>query len=123
MAKITVITFDPPYGRQRLYSALRFVLAALAEGHAVNLFLMEDAVMVTKKGQNPQELPVEKDSHMPNCEILLREAIKNGAKVMACGACAMERGLKKDETIDGIILATILDLVEWIEGADKVVTF
>ena len=123
MSKITVITCEPPYGRQRFYSALRFALAALFEGHEIRLFLLEDAVMGAKTGQNPQELPAGKDFRMPNCEIMLREALKNGAKVMACGACAMERGIKQDEVIEGIPLATILDLVEWVDDADKVVTF
>jgi len=123
MSKITVITFDPPYGKQRMYNALRFVLAALFEGHSVNLFLMEDSILAAKTGQNPQELPAGKDFRMPNCEAMLREAIKNGATVMACGACAMERGIRKEEVIEGVTLATILDLVEWVDGADKVITF
>lgn len=123
MSKMTIITCEPPYGKERMYSALRFVLAALFEGHEINIFLLEDSVFAAKKGQEPQELPAGKDFRMPNCEVMLREAMKNGAKVMACGACAMERGIKKEEVIEGITLATILDLVEWVDGADKVVTF
>jgi hypothetical protein len=57
MAKITVVVGEPPYGKERIYSTLRFVLAALHEGHSVNLFLLEDSVFVPKKGQKPAEIP------------------------------------------------------------------
>lgn len=123
MSKFTAILYDGPYRTQRAYSALRFVLASRFEEHEVRLFLMEDAVMVAKDGQDPQELPAEKDARLPNAQIMLKEALKNGATVMACGACCQERGIKKSEIIEGVTLATILDFVEWVDWADKVVTF
>ena len=123
MSKFTVIVTDSPYGHQRIYNAMRFVLASRFEEHEVNLFLYEDAVAASKKGQDPQELPAGKDARMPNVETMIREAIKNGVTVMACGACCKERGIKNDEVIEGITLATILDLVEWCDESDKVITF
>ena len=123
MSKFTVVVCDSPYGNQRIYNALRFVLASLFEEHEVNLFLYEDGTFAVKKGQDPQELPADKDARMPNVEVMIREAIKSGANVMACGACCMERGIKNDEVIEGITLATILDLVEWCDEADKVINF
>ena len=69
MASITVVVGDPPYGRERLYTTLRFVLAALVANHAVNLFILEDAVFVAKRGQMPLELPsLLEHEAMPNCE-------------------------------------------------------
>ncbi|MBU1023074.1 DsrE family protein [bacterium] len=123
MSKFTVVVCDGPYGKQRIYSALRFVLGALFDDHEVNLFLFEDAVITAKAGQDPQEYPAEKDARLPNAEIMLREAMKNGAKVIACGACCQERGISPDEIIEDITLGTILDLVEWVDEADKVVNF
>ena len=64
MAVITVAVGDPPYGKERVYTALRFSLVALHEGHQVNLFLFEDAVFAGKRGQRPPEMPVG-DSGMP----------------------------------------------------------
>jgi predicted peroxiredoxin len=51
MATITVVLGDPPYGKQRVYTALRFSLVALHEGHQANLFLLEDAVFAAKRGR------------------------------------------------------------------------
>jgi tRNA 2-thiouridine synthesizing protein D len=120
---ITVIVGEPPYGKQRVYTALRFVLAALHEGHAVNLFLLEDAIFVAKKGQAPQELPGLLDARMPNVEELLNAVIKQGAKVKICGTCAAERSLPRTEIVAGAEIATMVDLVHWVSTADRVVSF
>jgi len=75
MATITVVLADPPYGKQRPYTALRFSLAALKEGHQANLFLLEDGVFAAKRGQDPLDMPVG-DAAMPNCEEMLQAAIQ-----------------------------------------------
>ncbi len=124
MSSITVVVADPPYGHERLYTTLRFVLAALVAGNTVNLFVLEDAVFVAKKGQRPLELPslLEHES-MPNCEDLLRAAIKEGASVKVCGVCAAERGLGQEELVEGAKISTMHDLVDWVVDTDKVVFF
>ena len=122
MASITVVVGAPPYGQERLYTTLRFVLAALTGGHAVNLFILEDAVFVAKRGQKPLELPslLEHDT-MPNCEELLKAAIKQGSSVKVCGVCASERGLTQEELVEGANISTIHDLVDWVVNTDKTI--
>src|SRR4030042_454685 len=92
MASITVVVGDPPYGKERVYTALRFSLVALHQGHQVNMFVLEDAVFAAKRGQSPPEMPVG-DSGMPNCEGLLGASIQEGLAVKACRGCWPERGL------------------------------
>lgn len=124
MASITVIAGDPPYGKERLYTTLRFVLAALAGSHKVNLFILEDAAWVAKKGQNPQELPgLLGYDKMPKCEEMLATAIKQGAQVKICGVCAAERGLTQSELIEGANISSMVNLVEWVTTSDKTVFF
>ena len=124
MASITVVVGDPPYGKQRVYSALRFILSALVKGHSVNLFLLEDAVFLAKKGQKPQEMPslLEHDV-MPNCEELLKAAIKQGALVKVCGVCSYERALQQEELVEGCQISSMHDLVSWVVESDRVVFF
>lgn len=45
---------DPPYGTERCYNALRLAGALLKrdQGTAVTVFLMADAVLAAKAGQN-----------------------------------------------------------------------
>ena len=122
MAIITVAVGDPPYGKQRVYTALRFSLVALHEGHQVNLFLFEDAVFAAKRGQRPPEMPVG-DAGMPNCEELLRASIQEGLKVKACRVCSTERGLSQDEVTEDVETGSMADLVHWVVNSDKTVFF
>lgn len=124
MASITVIAGDPPYGKERLYTALRFVMASLTARHTVNLFILEDAAWVAKKGQNPAELPgVLGSDRMPKCEEMLASAIKLGAQVKICGVCASERGLTQSELVEGASISTMMNLVDWVVNTDKTVFF
>jgi tRNA 2-thiouridine synthesizing protein D len=115
MATITVVLADPPYGKQRPYTALRFLLAALRQGHEANLFLLEDAVFAAKKEQQPQE--------MPNCEEMLQAAIQEGLRVKACTVCSVERGVKLEEVIEGVERGSMVDLVNWVVESDRIVFF
>ena len=122
MAVITVAVGDPPYGKERVYTALRFSLVALHEGHQVNLFLFEDAVFAAKRGQKPPEMPVG-DAGMPNCEELLRASIQEGLRVKACRVCTSERGLSQEEAVEDVEAGSMADLVNWVVNSDKTVTF
>ena len=122
MASITVVVGDSPYGKQRVYTALRFLLVALHEGHQANLFLLEDAVFAAKRGQKPPEMPVG-DAGMPNCEELLRAAMLEGLQIKACRVCSMERGLQQEEVMDGIVVGSMVDLVNWVVESDRTVFF
>jgi tRNA 2-thiouridine synthesizing protein D len=122
MATITVVVGDPPYGKERVYTALRFSLVALHEGHQANLFILEDAVFAAKRGQRPPEMPVG-DAGMPNCEELLRASIQEGLKVKACRVCSAERGLSQDEVMEDVEMGSMADLVDWVVNSDKTVFF
>ena len=123
MATFVVTVGDAAYGKQRLYTAMRFSLAALAEGHSVNVFLFEDAIWAAKKGQNPPEFPGVLEGSMPNCEQLIRAVLKDGGSIKTCGVCANERALTPDELIERIQIGSMRDLIEWVEQADKVINF
>jgi tRNA 2-thiouridine synthesizing protein D len=124
VASITVIIGDPPYGKQRAYTALRFTLAAMHEKHSINLFLLEDAVFLAKKGQEPKEMPsLLEHAAMPNCEELLKAAVKQGVKVGICGVCCSERALKQEELVEGCQISSMKNLVNWVVESDKVMFF
>jgi tRNA 2-thiouridine synthesizing protein D len=122
MATITVIVGDAPYGKQRVYTALRFSLVALHEGHQANLFLLEDAVFAAKRGQQPPAMPVG-EAGMPNCEELLQAAMKEGLTIKACRVCSMERGLQPEQVMEGVEIGSMVDLVNWVVESDRTVFF
>ncbi|AAM01225.1 DsrE/DsrF/TusD sulfur relay family protein [Methanopyrus kandleri] len=112
---ITVVISEAPYGQERAYTALRFALTALVEGEEVKIFLIEDGVFLGKKGQNPDEVP--------NYLELLEQCIEQGAEVKACGPCSKARGLSEEDFIEGVELATMHDLVNWVKESDNVIFF
>lgn len=123
VATITIGVGDAPYGKERVYTALRFALVAIHEGHRVNLFVFEDAVWALKRGQKPPEMPLPNGDKMPNCEELIKAGMAEGMKVRACGVCSAERALSKTELMDGAEIGTMKDLLTWVLESDRTVFF
>jgi len=123
MAKITVKVSGAPYGSESVYNCLRFVLAALAEGHDVNLFLLGDAVVAAKEGQQTPEFPGLLEGAMPNVGELLKSAVRQGAKVKACAVCCKQRVITQEDMIEGCEIGSMKDLVNWVVSGDKIVDF
>ncbi|MBW9222374.1 DsrE/DsrF/TusD sulfur relay family protein [Methanothermococcus sp. SCGC AD-155-C09] len=113
--KFTVIITTPPYGHERAYSALRFALTSLLEGIDINIFLIEDGVYLAKNSQNP--------SQAPNYLEYLKNCIESGAIVKVCGPCCKARGLSEEDLLEGVILSTMHDLVDFVKESDKVISF
>ncbi|ADN36783.1 DsrE family protein [Methanolacinia petrolearia DSM 11571] len=113
--RITVVIGDAPYGNERPFSALRFTVAALIEEMEVNIFLIENGVYLGIKDQAPSDYP----SH----ENLLVEAYENGANIKACGPCCKARGLTQECLLEGIQMATIHDLVDFVVQSEKTIFF
>jgi tRNA 2-thiouridine synthesizing protein D len=112
---VTVAIGNAPYGRERAYSALRFILTALLEGLHVNVFLIEDGVFLALKNQNA--------SDFPNYGGLLSQALELGAVVKACGPCCKSRGLTQEYLIAGVALATMHDFVDFVKNDDNAIFF
>jgi tRNA 2-thiouridine synthesizing protein D len=123
MAKMTVILGEPPYGKERAYLSMRFILTALTEGHDVNLFLFEEAVYLPKEVQESEKRSADRDEKLANCKNLMKSALEMGANVKVCGVCARERTLSQDDLIEGVTIGAMQELIRWIVEADKVVSF
>jgi uncharacterized protein involved in oxidation of intracellular sulfur len=108
---------DPPYGSERGYNALRLAASlATREHEEVWIFLMGDAVSGGKAGQ---EVP----RGYYNVEAMLRLILSYGGMVGLCGTCAEARGLADADFVDGIRRSTLQSLTDWLQQADRVLTF
>ena len=103
MAKFSVMIFESPYGREKPYTALRFALTALLDGHDVIVILIQDGVSVGKTDQKPAEYP--------NIMEYLENTIEEGLKVIACGVCCNARGIKQDDLIKGVTIVGMHEIV------------
>ncbi len=108
----TIIIGDGPYTAERPYTMLRFAYTALLEDCKINIFLVEDGILVGKKNQDP--------TTYDNLGKWMKDIISEGANVKACGVCMKARGLSEDELIDGIKKTTMNGFVEMCVEADNV---
>jgi uncharacterized protein involved in oxidation of intracellular sulfur len=116
METITIIINDAPYGIEKPWNALRLARALVAIKQKVNIFLLGDAALLAKKGQ--QTPP-----GYYNLAQMLGELLTLGVNVRACGTCLNSRGIKGDELVGEAAVGKMLDLAHWIEESSKIVTF
>lgn len=122
---ITVVISEKPYINDTAWNALRLAQTALVSGNQVNLFLLGDAVYISRKDQSPSE-------NRPNLESLVKEIIAGGADVRVCTTCVNSRPYEPGEEystcfvggtegkklgiqhlITGVSMGTMSDLLEW----------
>lgn len=115
--KTLFVLNDPPYGSERTYNALRLAGAlAKPEGNEVRVFLMGDAVLAGKAGQQVAD-------GFYNIQLMLDRVILHNGKVGACGTCLDVRAIAGAELSDGIHRSSLDELAQWTQWADKVLVF
>ncbi|MHC4489405.1 MAG: DsrE/DsrF/TusD sulfur relay family protein [Planctomycetota bacterium] len=116
--KVLLIINDAPYGTEKAYNAMRLATMIQKE-HAdteVRIFLLADAVTCALPKQSTPE-------GYYNLERMFKSVIKKGGVVKACGTCAIARGIKGINLIEGIEISTMSQLSQWTASSDKVLTF
>lgn len=114
--KIGVLVLEGPYQHQAADSAYHFTKAALARGHEiVGIFLYTDGVNNANRFVKP---PGER-----NIAQRWDELGAQGINIVACTACAKFRGMTRDLAVDHVRLSGLGSLAEFIQTADRFVTF
>jgi uncharacterized protein involved in oxidation of intracellular sulfur len=81
----------------------------------ISVFLMADAVVCAKRGQNvPQGFY--------NVELMLKSVLRKG-EVLLCGTCMDARGIADSEILEGAKRSTMQELADLTLAADKVLIF
>ena len=116
--KLLLIVNYPPYGTEHCYNALRLATALLRndpEGQ-IAIFLLSDAVLAAKTGQNTPQ-------GYYNAEGMLERVIDCKGQVLVCGTCMDTRGLSEADMLTGARRSTMYELAAMTLEADKVVVF
>ncbi|MBW7901895.1 MAG: DsrE family protein [Rhodocyclaceae bacterium] len=119
MQKILMIVHAPPYGSERVLSALRLATALLGqEDERVDLtmFMMSDGVVVGLPNQPVAEAG-------GGLQQMIEHLVAQGAAVRLCRTCAVARGLAELPLIPGVAIGTLSELAAAAIEADKVITF
>lgn len=116
MARYLFILNDAPYGNERPYNALRLAgTLAKQEGEQVRLFLMGDAALCAKRGQQvPQGFY--------NINLMLGRVVRHG-EVAVCGTCMDARGITEAMLAQDTRRSTLEELTDWTLWAEQVLVF
>ena len=118
MQSILIIVHAPPYGSERMLSALR--LATALSGQEIErvdlrVFMMSDAVTVG--------LPAPSADAGTSLQAMLIDLLAQGAQIRLCRTCAMARGIADLTLIPGVAIGTLPELADWTLAADKIISF
>jgi len=94
---------------EKAWNAFRFAVTAKKQGHEVKVFLMGEAVEC--EGLTHEVYNVDEQ---------LNAFVKVGGEILACGTCLKSRQLQGSESCP---ISTMIDCVEMVVWADKVVNF
>jgi len=119
MQTILFIVNAPPYGSERVLSALRLASTLVMQENEIvdlRLFMMSDAVTVGLPGQQSTAAANSLGS-------MLEDLVAAGAKIRLCRTCMQARGLIDLARIPGVEIGTMPELAQWTLATDKVLTF
>lgn len=102
---IIIETNDP----EKAWNGVRFANTALKKGHEVKIFLMSAGVEIEKI-----------DHQKYNAKAQIEEYVKNKGTVLACGTCIKSREQSESDVCP---ISTMIDCLEMVEWAEKVITF
>lgn len=94
---------------EKAWNAFRFAVTAKKRGHEVKVFLMGEAVEC--EGLTHETY---------NVDAQIKAFVKAGGELLACGTCLKSRQLDEKTACP---ISTMVDCVEMVEWADRVITF
>ncbi len=115
MRLLLILSHAPYDGTDVAWNALRLAGTALERGHAVRMFLMNDAVDAVRRPPEGVEFDL---------AAMVRDLITRGAAAKLCQTCLQRCGVGDGENIvRDAEVAGMGDLVEWLETSDRALTF
>lgn len=80
------------------------------------VFLIGDAASCAK---TKQKVP----QGYYNLEVMLRNVVRHGGEIGVCGTCMDARGIADPELTDAARRSTLEELTNWVQWADRTLTF
>lgn len=94
---------------EKSWNAMRFGVTARKKGHEVKVFLMGEGVEIQEITEKPYDTSGQMEAFL-----------EAGGEMLACGTCLQSRNMKDSASCP---MSTMMDCLNMVEWADKVVTF
>lgn len=117
MQVLMIFNHNPYDGTDVTWNALRLAEKLLDLKIKVRIFLMNDSVDLARDACKPPEGSFDLGQ-------MLKDLIAKSVPVKVCGTCRVRCGIHKGKPyFEGAGEAKMPELAEWVEEADKVITF
>jgi len=117
MATLIIFNRQPYDGTDVTWNGLRLADKLIEQGVDLRIFLMNDSVDMARDVCRPPE------GYFDLSE-MLKDLIGREVPVKVCGTCKVRCGIHKNEPyFEGANEATIIELAEWVNSSEKVLTF
>lgn len=113
---VLIVLSHAPEDGDTIWNALRLATTLTAQGAAVRLFVMNDAIDVVR--QQTDRPPAEFD-----LQAMLRALLARGARVKVCTTCITRCGMGHGEVIPEVLLSSMPELAAWVTGSDRALVF
>jgi sulfur relay (sulfurtransferase) complex TusBCD TusD component (DsrE family) len=113
---LTVTNRGPYDGSDAVWNALRLARTALEAGVMVRLLMMNDGVGLARDGAPRKAAEFDLGEK-------LKDLIEKRAAVRLCQTCLNRCGIGRGEVMSQAQVAGMKDLLEWVQGSEKALTF
>ncbi len=113
MGKLAIGVFPGLVGNMSYDFALKFAEAAKDKGHDVSIWMSGNASASVKANQKHLLDYSTGEQH-------LQRLLEKGVEICTCEACTVARGIRKDESIEGIEWSAMHWYLARVHGADRV---
>ena len=120
MKSLSIIITKPPFGLIHAAEAVRLANGAVAYGHDVSLILVDDGILVAKKGQRAENSGW--TSLSPLIEKLAASSSKK-SKVLADVDSAKRIGLHQSDLVEGVKLVESVVIASTVSASDRTAIF
>jgi len=112
--KLAVVLGKPPYRDSKAEEAIRYVEGGINNRMDVILFLVDEGVLLAKKGE------AEENRGYRNIGNRLKDFIHQGGKVLVERLSLKEYGIERDDILEGVSLENGYEISEKLKESDKI---
>lgn len=113
---VLIVLSHPVQDGDTTWNALRLATALAAQGAAVRLFVMNDAIDLVR---HPVEPPIA-EFDLPT---MLRALLARGVRVKVCTTCITRCGIGHGDVMPEVLLSSMPELAAWVTGSQRVLVF
>lgn len=113
---VLIVLSHGPFDGDTTWNALRLASTLQVQGHAVRIFVMNDAIDLVRQGAMPEGAEFDLQG-------MLRGLLPKGGRVKVCTTCVTRCGMHSGDVIPEVTMSGMGDLANWVADSERALTF